>query len=454
MPFIQHADSREEYSMIDKRSGTAMVKTINSKEVIFKYDHFLRSYRDVLWYLQTTLVFSLLAKLAVGIFFALTYIENTSILNYMFLVLGVLYFIETIVNFSALLSTYRHSEIYKNYLIINVIYKFGYVILFLGVFAHCMKIAPPHFLVLLAIPHLLNNIYIWVRYTGKGNVPWFWFPRLILIESLQNLSIVLTVGYDWIHDWIFALPYYYVLGLGWYLASLLMILFIAYKIFFIFYDRVVGFNSVSSNFGGSYLFFFCWNGPIYYYLFCAFNDTLFKQFGLYKYMFQNSSIPALGVVIVVLCLANLIWLVLAYRRYMQWMNGRKMNDNEVTSLLKFFKQIDIELDLLSKRYLKKKKAGKKPKKHAIKDSDKTPLLEIKEDPCLICIKRESNVFVMPCGHKCLCKSCAQKALKEQKRCLACQCKIDKAYYVVYDRDLDQYIGRYIHVLGSESSSDL
>lgn len=453
VPFIQQTEIKDDYSGVDKRSGTVMVKTINSKEVVFKYDHFLRSYRDILWYLQTTLVFSLLAKMTVGVFFALTHIEGNWILNYMFLFLGVLYSIEVIVNFSALLSTYRYSRIYKNYLIINLIYKLGYAILFFGVFAHCIKLAAPNLLVLLVIPHLLNSIFIWVKYTGKDMVPWFWFPRLILIESLQNLSIVLTVGYGWIHDWTFALPFYYSLGLGWFLGSLLMILFIIFKVFYIFYDKVVGFNSVSSSFGGSYLFFFCWSGPVYYYLFCAFNDILFSQFGLYKYMFKNTSIPALGIAVVTLCLVNLIWLILAYRRYVQWINGRQMNENEVTSLMKFFKQIDVELDLFSKRYLKKKKTGKKPKRPVRKESDKTPLLEIKEDACLMCIKRESDVFVTPCGHKCFCKTCAQKSLKEQKRCLSCQSRIEKAYYVIYDRDLDQYIGRYIHVFGSETSNE-
>lgn len=45
--------------------------------------------------------------------------------------------------------------------------------------------------------------------------------------------------------------------------------------------------------------------------------------------------------------------------------------------------------------------------------------EIQEE-CLVCMDNKHDVVIVPCGHFCVCKSCAENILKTTKKCPICR----------------------------------
>jgi len=63
------------------------------------------------------------------------------------------------------------------------------------------------------------------------------------------------------------------------------------------------------------------------------------------------------------------------------------------------------------------------------------------EQCVICNDKETDVVINPCGHSCMCESCAKAYLQKKSMCPMCRSSIEKAYLICRNPDTGDIMAR-------------
>ena len=330
---------------------------------------------------------------------------------------------------------------YKKVYVFDTILAIGYLCMFWGGYSYLKGNIPASSLPLFIVPHIILS-FIRLCAGEMMNTPYLPLSFFTFLESLQILYIALKLSNPEAHaSWTWVLLFYYMVTILFMIfAFIIMIVLIIFLSMILFRSEMLrDWPNLGIFLICSLLFYFAWNGIMYYYLLSGFHYLLeANQIG--PKGISGTMNPRLIWVSWILIICGTITFILICFIYCYLKEAlisliNKDKAKEI-SLQSFAKNLNLNVKAVSGNYFKKKGEAVHPSSRSIGPEEKQNL-----DICLICCSKESDIMIHPCGHSGACQECISDFLKEKETCPLCREKIEKIYLVTYDETKKTYLAK-------------
>ena len=325
---------------------------------------------------------------------------------------------------------------YKSVYWFEMVLAIGYISVFYSCYMYLKGSIGVSSLAIFVAPHIVLTL---VRYcVGEGmKTPYLPGSLLEFCFSLQILYVMLKLANVAGHsNWTWVLLFAYIISITYLvMAYIMLVVFLIAALVFIFKrDVFQDYNPMMIIFVSGFAFYIIWNGFIYYYLLTGFHN-LFEEGVIAPNANQpkDTSLHSVGIALVV-CASITLFILLLFYCFLKDLLLDHFNKGKAKeiSLTSFAKNFNTGMKPVSGNYFKKENDEGEEEKNGEKN---------KLDTCVICMDKESEILMKPCGHSGVCQECIIENLKNNNQCPHCREKIDKVYIIFFDEERKEYLAK-------------
>lgn len=388
-------------------------------------------------YFFTIFALELIFKITVGILIIKSLNSPKFTITPIILTILIYYICKFTFNLFYLLQFGNRLPIWKSVYWFEMILSIGYITVFYSFYMYLNGNLDVSSLALFVVPHIVLTLIRFCVGEGSGTL---YLPGSFLefCFSLQILYVMLKLANPAAHSsWSWVLLFVYVVCVGYLVVAcvLLVISVIFVLVFVINRNLFQDINSTVIVFGAGFVFYIIWNGFIYYFLLVGVHKLLEAgNIGPNASMPVDKGLHGVGIALVV-CAALTLFILMLFYCFLKDLLLAHFNKGKAKeiSLTSFAKNFNTGMKPVSGNYFKKENGNE--------DGEKKGDENNKLDTCVICMDKESEILMKPCGHSGVCQECIIENLKNNNQCPHCREKIDKVYIIFFDEERKEYLAK-------------